>query len=233
MPQPVEKCVESVLEDNPNHSESRAYAICKAQHEADADRPDVTVEPLGAVTFEADELDAVVAESPDWTRHESVQGVVWVDSVSGVAVYESAETDVQAPDDFVVDVIQIVQEGDEGPVEAGALLGIGTDMPNAGVYVDWNIDAWPDDEQLAEPHISDYGTVEDLEQATGGSVEVVETVEPTTGVVGEGGDGPDRSDTPSKQLVIHKQDLSQEEKDTIQEGIERRHNVTVTEVDDE
>jgi len=176
MPQPVEKCVKSVLKDNPEYSESRAYAICKAQHEADADRSDVTVESLGDVTFEADELNAVVAESPDWTRHESELGVAWVNTVEGMAVYEAAGTDQQAPNDFVVDVIQIVQEGDEGPVEAGALLGIGADMPNAGVYVDWNIGAWPDDEQLSEPHVSDYGTVEDLEQATGGSVDVVETV---------------------------------------------------------
>ena len=31
MPKPVEECVDSVLEDNPEYSESRAYAICHAQ----------------------------------------------------------------------------------------------------------------------------------------------------------------------------------------------------------
>jgi hypothetical protein len=78
---------------------------------------------------------------------------------------------------FGVDVFRIVQSDDADMDIDGDLMGVGVDFPNAGVYVDWRIDAWPDDEQLAEPHVSDYGSVDDLEQATGGVVEYIQTVE--------------------------------------------------------
>jgi hypothetical protein len=35
MPKQVEECVQSVLDDNPDYSESRAYAICYAQENRD------------------------------------------------------------------------------------------------------------------------------------------------------------------------------------------------------
>lgn len=74
------------------------------------------------------------------------------------------------------DVFQIVATEDDDQDLSSDLMGIGVDFPNAGVYVDWNIDAWPDDEQLEEAHVSDYGTLADLEQATGGVVEPLATV---------------------------------------------------------
>ena len=178
MPSDVDGCVESVLEDNPDYSESRAWAICRAQQEADVEAGAVDVEQLGDIRFSAEDLDSFVDQSDSWSRHESEQGVAWIDTEAALAVFdpdvESSES--QQADDFTLDVIQVVQEGDDGPVEDGALLALGADMPNAGVYVDWNNDAWPEDDQLEQPHVSDYGTVADLEQATGGVVEVVETV---------------------------------------------------------
>lgn len=281
MPDDVDDCVESVLEDNPDYSESKAWAICKAQQEADVDVDGVDVEQLSDVSLEAEELDELVSETDTWARQASDHGVAWIDTVTGGTVFEAAEdggieqqgdpmtnghqldpgtgkgtcestgeeieaetmadltedcpycgeplsvlgTAQQQANGFTLDVIEVVQEGDDGPVEAGTVLGIGADFPNAGVYVDWNNDAWPEEEQLDEPHVSDYGTVEDLEQATGGVVNVVETVGPNEA----GG----RSGTPDGQLLVHKESLSQEERDTLREAIERRHNVTVTEVDDE
>jgi hypothetical protein len=230
MPEQVEECVESVLEDNTDYSESRAWAICKAQHESSVDRDAVDVEQLADVEFEAAELDELASTAPTWTRHKSELGVAWIDTETGLAVFDGVEAQ-QDSTGFAVDVFEIVQEGEEGPVADGALLGVGADMPNAGVYVDWNIDAWPDDEQLAEPHVSDYGSIEDLEQATGGTVRVIETVAPAGGG-DEGSGGVDQQadlDTPRKQLVVQ-QELSQEERTTLREAIERRHNVTVTEV---
>lgn len=50
------------------------------------------------------------------------------------------------------------------------LLAIGVNFPNSGVYVDWNVDAWPENQQLQGPHVSDYDTLEDLKQVTEGQV---------------------------------------------------------------
>lgn len=69
--------------------------------------------------------------------------------------------------------LQVIQVIDD---EMG-VVGIGAVMPNAGVYVDWLNDAWPDDEQLDNPHVSDYGSVADLEQATDNKVEMVDSFE--------------------------------------------------------
>lgn len=343
MPEQVDECVESVLEDNPEYSESKAWAICKAQFEADIDDP--TVEALAEVDVDAAALDELAAQTVAWERVASDDAVAWIDTAGGAAVYEAVAE--QQADGFAADVFQVVQRGDDGPVADGALLGLGVDMPNAGVYVDWNIDAWPDDEQLTEPHVSDYGSIEDLEQATGGAVEVIETVRPeeedagltqqattidavaleylpggevidhdagdweaflddlaehgdvfqvwkgiqrhpeddlgshdhatyvalddgdvtdleavledhpavhytiNAGTVGpmdhpddwapaesdhyHGVDGVDQqaADRPPAQLVVHREELSQDERETLREAIERRHNVTVTEATDE
>lgn len=273
MPEDVDACVESVLEDNPGYSESKAWAICEAQNESGVDVGEAQVEQLDDVQFQADELDEFVSESADWTRQASDRGVAWIDTQTGLTVYEGAGengaleqqadpmtnghqldpetgegvcestgesieaetmqdltqdcphcgdplsvlgTTQQQADGFAIDVLEVVQEGDEGPVEDGALLGLGADMPNAGVYVDWNNDAWPDDEQLADPHVSDYGTVEDLEQATGNEVNVIETIG-----VGEAGAA---GDVDQQEVVIS--GLSEE----ACTDIERRYNATVQEV---
>jgi len=49
------------------------------------------------------------------------------------------------------------------------IIGVGIDFPNDAVYVDWHNEAFPD--ELEESHVSIYGSVEDLEQATGNVVE--------------------------------------------------------------
>lgn len=171
MPEQVHDCVESVLQDNPDYSESRAWAICRAEMEAKTD--DVEVAGLDEVDVDAESLDALAQESREWTRHDCDDAVAWIDTEGGTAVYEAAD---QQADGFGVDVYRIVQPDEEGPAEPGDLLGVAVGMPNAGVYVDWNIDAWPDDEQLSGAHVSDYDNLDDLEQVTAGDLEAAESV---------------------------------------------------------
>lgn len=224
MPKKVEQCVESVLEDNPEYSESRAWTICKTQQEAtvDVDAATVEAERLDDVDLSADALDTLAEQSAEWTRVETESGdaTAWIHA-DGAAVFETTNAETvaeEASEEFAIDVIQIVQDGDDGPVADGALLALGADMPNAGVYVDWNIDAWPDDEQLKEAHVSDYGSIEDLEQVASGPVEVIETVTPNFSQSG---------DTEGQSVVVS--GLSQEART----DIERRYNVKVQEVTDE
>jgi hypothetical protein len=54
----------------------------------------------------------------------------------------------------------------------GDLLGWGVQFPSGACYVEWNRDAFPDDDRLEHPHVSRYGSVDDVEQGTGGRVVV-------------------------------------------------------------
>ena len=82
---------------------------------------------------------------------------------------------------FEGDVFRIVDAGDSEMEFQSDVLGIGIDFPNAGVYVDWNIDAWPEGQQLSDAHVSDYATMEDLEQVTHGSIEPLTSVDAAKG----------------------------------------------------
>lgn len=171
MPEQVHDCVQSVLDDNPDMDESRAWAICHAQTEAETD--DVTAIALDEIDVDAESLDALAQETATWEREASDGVVAWIDTDDGAVVYDEI---TQQADGFGVDVYRIVQTEAEGPAEEGALLGVAVDMPNAGVYVDWNIDAWPDDEQLTGAHVSDYDNLDDLAQVTAGELEQVQSV---------------------------------------------------------
>lgn len=179
MPEQVEDCVDAIVDDpDATDDESRAYAICKAQHEADVDDPpDVT--PLAETDIPAEGLDALAEQRPDeWARFEAADyGTAWVGLSTGVAVYDGVEQE-QDDTDFALDVLEVRQDGDDGPGEDGDLVGLGVDMPLADVYVDWNVEAWPEDEQLDGDHVSIYDSVDDLTQATGNDVSVMTTIEP-------------------------------------------------------
>jgi len=168
MPEQVDECVKSVLADNPDMDESRAFAICKAELQAVADR--VEVATLTDLDLTADHLDELAAS----TAWKATDGV-WHNPDEQLAVYDAeAAADALAteqPEGFAADVFRVVQTEDSELDLAGDVMGIGVDFPNAGVYVDWRIEAWPEDEQLDAPHVSDYGSIADLEQATGGEVE--------------------------------------------------------------
>lgn len=76
---------------------------------------------------------------------------------------------------FAADILRVTPAEDDDTEYDGDVLGIGIDFPESGVYVEWRRGAFPD--ELEEPHVSQYGSVEDLAQATGNVVEVIETAE--------------------------------------------------------
>ncbi|GGO03537.1 hypothetical protein [Haloarcula pellucida] len=171
MPEKVHECVQSVLDDNPDMGESRAWAICQAEMQAAVD--DVEVATTDTLGSSPSDMDTFAQQATGWEKQADG---VWANEEEQYLVYDEAVADQQAGE-FAVDVFRIVQSEDSEMDLDGDLMGIGVDFPNAGVYVDWRIDAWPDDEQLDEPHVSDYGTIDDLEQATGGVVEPLTTVD--------------------------------------------------------
>jgi len=77
-------------------------------------------------------------------------------------------------DDFEADVFRVVAPEDEADQYEDSVLGIGVDFPKSDVYVDWRNEVFPD--QLDEPHVSVYGSISDLEQATGNSIEQMDTL---------------------------------------------------------
>ncbi|MEA5387114.1 XkdF-like putative serine protease domain-containing protein [Haloarculaceae archaeon H-GB11] len=87
---------------------------------------------------------------------------------------------VSKEDTVGVDVFRITAADDDDTDYDGDLLGMGVDFPEHDVYVDWRRDAFPD--ALDDPHVSIYGSVEDLQQATGNEIESLDSVEsPTDG----------------------------------------------------
>lgn len=51
------------------------------------------------------------------------------------------------------------------------LLGAGIQFPSGECYVWWNRDAYPEEDRLDHPHVSQYGSFADVEQGTGGSIQ--------------------------------------------------------------
>lgn len=80
----------------------------------------------------------------------------------------------QADDPFEATVFRVVAPDDEADRYDDPVLGIGIDFPNSDVYVDWRNSVFPD--ELDDPHVSVYGSISDLEQATGNIVEPMDTV---------------------------------------------------------
>lgn len=60
----------------------------------------------------------------------------------------------------------------------GDVLGWGMQFPSGAIALDWDRSAYPPDDRLQNPHLSMYGSRADLLQATGGSVEVVQSFDP-------------------------------------------------------
>lgn len=86
MPEKVDDCVQSALEDNPNLSESDARAICKSQHgEGEA-------QTLAECEFTRDELDWIADNVDGYAKAETSAGEFWVNGEDGVVV--QAETAV-------------------------------------------------------------------------------------------------------------------------------------------
>ena len=73
-----------------------------------------------------------------------------------------------------VELFRIVQTDGDGPGDMGDELGVGVRFPDSGVYVDWNVDAWPDDERLSGPHVSEYDSIDDANTVAQGEIEELE-----------------------------------------------------------
>lgn len=52
------------------------------------------------------------------------------------------------------------------------VLGWGVAFPSGLCIVDWNRQVFDEDDRLEHPHLSHYGSLADVEQGTGGDVEV-------------------------------------------------------------
>jgi len=52
------------------------------------------------------------------------------------------------------------------------VMGWGIRFPSGWCYVDWNREAYGPEDRLDHPHVSVYGSFGDVEQGTGGDVEV-------------------------------------------------------------
>lgn len=52
------------------------------------------------------------------------------------------------------------------------LLGRGVQFPDGTVVMGWYRDAYPEADRLDHPHISQYGSIEDVEQGSGGDLRV-------------------------------------------------------------
>lgn len=130
-----------------------------------------------------EELNSLSEETKEVSRHETDSFVSWTSASEDTTIYKSVEADddgdtprgkadEDSVQDAATDLFYVTSDEMDGKV-----VGIGVDFPNSGVYVDWINEAWPEDEQLDEPHVSDYGSIADLEQATGNDVTLVEHVE--------------------------------------------------------
>ncbi|RDZ61359.1 hypothetical protein C5B90_18975 [Haloferax sp. Atlit-12N] len=72
--------------------------------------------------------------------------------------------------EFGVELYRILAPPDDDEF-VDSVLGIVVELESGMAIADWNIDAWPDDEQLMHPHQSIYGSLTDLEQVTEGTLE--------------------------------------------------------------
>jgi hypothetical protein len=65
-------------------------------------------------------------------------------------------------------LFRVVPAEDEADQYTDDVLGVGVSFPEAGVYVDWHLEAFPD--PLDDPHVSEYGSVVDFRKATGNQI---------------------------------------------------------------
>lgn len=81
--------------------------------------------------------------------------------------------------DFSADVFRVrLPDDHDGDGFEDNIVGIGVDFPNDAVYVDWRNEVFPD--ALDSSHVSIYGSVDDLENATGNVAEPMDSLDATT-----------------------------------------------------
>jgi len=80
--------------------------------------------------------------------------------------------------DFQADVFRVTAPEEDPDDYEDDVLGIGVDFPKSDVYVDWRNEVFSD--ELDNPHVSVYGSIADLEQATGNDTEQLDTLDAAT-----------------------------------------------------
>lgn len=81
-----------------------------------------------------------------------------------------AEVVADTYSDFPLRVVTVVRS-DRTRIDVDhPLLGRGIEYPSGTVIIEWYRDAYPEHNRLDHPHRSDYGSLSDVEQGTGGDV---------------------------------------------------------------
>lgn len=71
---------------------------------------------------------------------------------------------------------RVVRTGDTRLDVDGDVLGWGVQLPSDWCVIDWNREAFPEEDRLEFPHLSQYGCLDDVEQGAGGDVVDVQEV---------------------------------------------------------
>jgi len=75
-------------------------------------------------------------------------------------------------------VFRVVRDDDRTRVDTiEDIMGWGVQFPSGACHIDWNRQAYAEEDRLDYPHISLDGTDDDVEQGTGGTVEVMDEFE--------------------------------------------------------
>lgn len=76
-------------------------------------------------------------------------------------------------------VFQVLFDPDRTRIDIGegAVMGWGVQFPSGDCIVDWNREAYPEEDRLDHAHLSFYGSIDDVEQGTGGIVEMEKALE--------------------------------------------------------
>jgi hypothetical protein len=73
---------------------------------------------------------------------------------------------------------RVVRDDDRTRVDTlEDVMGWGVEFPSGLCYVDWYREAYAPEDRLDHPHVSQYGSLEDVEQGTGGTVEPLWSME--------------------------------------------------------
>lgn len=128
MPQEIENCVESVLEDNPDLSKSEAYAICHAQ------KADVATDVTES-KFDPDELDWIAQET-DIIRRAAYDGEIhWLSTDAEVHYRATSAIDSKGTEATLAGPLVTVNAGGADPIEAksaAASASLGPQLPRQG-----------------------------------------------------------------------------------------------------
>lgn len=110
-------------------------------------------------------------QAPEQEEPEEDSGIGGIFGETIEAALSGNEVSARAlQEDFDATLFELVATEEQEEFETGARLGIGVEFPNSGVYVDWNIDAWPEEDRLDGPHVSDYATREDAQKVAQGEL---------------------------------------------------------------